>query len=505
MNLLESNSVLSLSPQRRLFTVSDVVILVAALTLLTCFPRQASAQKLDPNSLNIISQYAIGKEKQKLTCFSYTTEEVPEGLSVFVSKAGDKKYLGKKVWTEEIARQAEGKLKKRTKKLRNKVKKQGRGDLKPKMKRMKKRLKSVKKLLKGIVDCLRDALNDWGGPNPTPTPTPGPTPDPVRFEHVEETLENECLLCHNWGNTEEFFLETGRVVEQSPEDSPLYMYLQNTPENLLPGTMPRGMLPLEEAQILMIREWIRDLGNGGGTPRTGEQIYEQTCARCHGPLATSDKRNATFNQIRAAVGPQSHIPQMRGLPSLSDNEILSLVEALRDQDPVDPTVVRDFTPPIRTKQMIGTRLISLFGGSSSSPGDQQILNLAVSNYFNPILGGFCLPDYDDYCGTGSESQSMSPLSNAVRTGGILKSCEEILDIDEAVQNALGKVGLSANDPVSRTNIAQLMDNLFFPGRVIPGERALQLANFAAETNFNRLDQWRFVQLALCSATMGDLI
>ena len=131
-----------------------------------------------------------------------------------------------------------------------------------------------------------------------------------------------------------------------------------------------------------------------------------------------------------------------------------------------------------------------------------LVNLQISS-----MGGPC-SRYDEVCPGGDRSSApVVPLSNAIRKGYIIRSCEEILSIDEAVMTALMQISLAPNSAASDVNLSNTL-NLFFPGRAVSDNvlAALRIQH-QATLNFGQtpLDAWRFVFLSLCTSPMMEML
>lgn len=123
------------------------------------------------------------------------------------------------------------------------------------------------------------------------------------------------------------------------------------------------------------------------------------------------------------------------------------------------------------------------------------------------MGGPC-SRYDDNCPGGDRASSpVVPLSNAIRKGYLIRACEEILSIDEAVMTALTQISLTPTSAASDMNLSNAL-NLFFPGRAISDSVLGPLsAQHQAALNFGQtpLDAWRFVFLSLCTSPMMEML
>lgn len=74
------------------------------------------------------------------------------------------------------------------------------------------------------------------------------------------------------------------------------------------------------------------------TSLSGDTLYANNCAGCHGPLATSAKRGATAAQIQTGI---SSISNMRTLSSLTSAQIQAIANALSTSSSTTPPPATD--------------------------------------------------------------------------------------------------------------------------------------------------------------------
>ncbi|NTU42309.1 MAG: hypothetical protein HGA78_04505 [Nitrospirales bacterium] len=95
------------------------------------------------------------------------------------------------------------------------------------------------------------------------------------------------------------------------------------------AAMARLKGKLTDAQLAEIACALSDGGSSsGGTTINGGQLYTDNCAACHGALATSAKKGATYARIAMAIANQSPMNQMASLKALTDDEIHAIAKAL---------------------------------------------------------------------------------------------------------------------------------------------------------------------------------
>jgi hypothetical protein len=114
------------------------------------------------------------------------------------------------------------------------------------------------------------------------------------------------------------------------------------------------------------------------------------------------------------------------------------------------------------------------------------------------FGGRC-DRFEDQCQTEAQRSSQRPSPSALRSGLILRSCDDILSIDRAVQNVLTKISRSSTSPVDALATKDIYQ-LFFPGRAMPQYLADVTSNFSRGlTQFSQLDHWRFQVHLICTS------
>ncbi len=144
--------------------------------------------------------------------------------------------------------------------------------------------------------------------------------------------------------------------------------------------------------------------------------------------------------------------------------------------------------------------------SGSATNIKGKIDTLVANQI-PSMGGPC-NRYEGNCpGEDLSSAPMVATSNAIRKGYLVRACEEILSIDEAVITALSKVSLGPMAPASDANLRSI-SNLFFPGREISSAILLDLkAQHQAALSMGQTptDAWRFVFVSLCTSPLMEML
>jgi len=311
--------------------------LAVFLFLSLLFPLTSAHSQNDDSSLEFIHS-----TKPELLC-----RMINDGGSQtieLVHKNGEK-LAGKKMWTA-------AKVRKVTKRLKKKIKKfklLSSDEASKKVARLKIKRKAIKRIRKWIRACLE------GG---------APAIPKVKFADIEPIIERECMSCHadrEWTNSEEYFINSGRVVPGDLERSTLYTFLQRNPEGFLPAYMPKDKAPLPDDEVMLVRQWILDLRSGagpdgqptptpGGPPlignaQNGEQLYQSTCNGCHTDNPQQNFNNilngATEEGIRNAI---MTVPNMAGFRDLLDNPqmIADLAAFLAEQK-----IAAENKPPTR--------------------------------------------------------------------------------------------------------------------------------------------------------------
>lgn len=261
----------------------------------------------------------------------------------------------------------------------------------------------------------------------------------------------------------------------------------------------------------------------------GKEAYGISCASCHQPVDTSEKRNATVGSINKGI---ASVGSMGFLSSLEADKIeyisLALDDAvkqriedyLRDKGGVDPPTpepkvnqLTDLRPVIGNRNYLASLLEDIFVAPLDSriQADTNILNRIRTLVFNQTaaLGGPC-SRYDAACpgtiATNREAEVL-PLPNALRKGYMIRACEEILAINRAVDNVMAKVELQMAAAGDRQNFSKIYD-LFYPGRSAPVDVVDTLVAIHSDAKGKGLvnrDAWRFSFLAMCKSSQFEVL
>ena len=135
--------------------------------------------------------------------------------------------------------------------------------------------------------------------------------------------------------------------------------------------------------------------------------------------------------------------------------------------------------------------------------DGNIRGLRTNNSADPFytgrvafFGGRC-NHFDSLCPPEAVNLTQQPLSNTVRTGLINKTCDEILVLDRAVDNALMKIEKQQTDPIDAA-ATKAMYELFSPGRELPQYLSDIISNFTrGAPGLTSRDNWRYSLSLIC--------
>jgi hypothetical protein len=243
----------------------------------------------------------------------------------------------------------------------------------------------------------------------------------------------------------------------------------------------------------------------------GESLYQTKCSSCHGPIESSQKIGRTFAQIKSAIQSGS-IPAMNGasLQALTDAEIQHIADAL------DRTIPQGTSLGIKYQQIIGGRtyLASKFTEIFNSSSNSTITNRINAFKNNPgFLGGKCA--HLELCsGTRGDQQQpdadagIHPLASVTRRGFITQACQEILGVNAAVINALGKANLTSSSVANEANM-QLLFNTMNPTTVYSSAAATGLINLHSQAittqGFTSFRAWRMVIYTMCISPTFEAI
>lgn len=256
---------------------------------------------------------------------------------------------------------------------------------------------------------------------------------------------------------------------------------------------------------------------GGGSPDLveGQNLYAVNCSGCHGSLGQSTKSGASLQQVTAALDPVTGILEMRSL-GLSTDQIEKIVLALNTplQAPDEPTA--PYVVNVGTATYVASKLARWFlpPGPPSGYGapDQAVWNIISQgvlgrNYPSgtTVAGrreyfhGRC-QRFDSACLTAEMDDIMRPVPDTIRAGLVVRVCSLLMDNTQALNNVLGKVGLTTASELTVQNVKLLHDDLFAEGKPeMPLYKAEAIHAFPnGAPGFTLTDKWRFMVGYFCT-------
>lgn len=248
-------------------------------------------------------------------------------------------------------------------------------------------------------------------------------------------------------------------------------------------------------------------------PPDGAMLYSQNCATCHGQLAGSEKRGRTAAQITQSI---ADIASMKFLSVLTQVQIQAIATALSGAaTPTTPisAKVSDYGAVLGDRTHMASLFSDVFKAPAApTPADATITGVIQQHVKERIaaLGGPCTV-YDADCLFSEKDTSLmvtaSPTPSPSRKGYTTRACEEILQLDVGVSNALMNAGLTTASIPNDATVTQLA-LLFQPVRTPPANvvTALVGVGTAAQTaGYTNLDRWRFILLPMCTWSLNDLL
>lgn len=247
----------------------------------------------------------------------------------------------------------------------------------------------------------------------------------------------------------------------------------------------------------------------------GPALYAENCMGCHGPLATSNKKNRSTVQIKDAIIQNGTMSRQAYLKLLTDAQIDAIATALK----TNSNPMSGDGADAEQKYVIGTRryLVSKFSiifiNESKNADDnsiESVINNLLKNNQAGDFGGTCTAHSDDCPGETEENQYaalMLPHATSVRRAYVIRACKNILNYDRAVNNALSLAGLNTNlSGDNSLNIEKIFD-VFYPGVEISSEVRddLRQVYVSAKSNgFSNIDAWRMIMNSMCQSAMFEL-
>lgn len=249
------------------------------------------------------------------------------------------------------------------------------------------------------------------------------------------------------------------------------------------------------------------------TTRTidGVKLYADNCASCHDGITKSNKAGAAAADISYAL---ANIGAMKAIV-LDSQQVAAISKALMPVEPPESARFEQFTyiHPAGTRAYISNKLKGIFlPASGTLTSEENGVNTTITNLIEKQPGVFGQPcgRNDLVCFGEGQMQitlaaPMSPVASAVRSGFLIRVCQESLQRNSAVTRALARAGLTTTSPASVANLKQ-MYRVFKAGAEAPAAVTTPLANIhsaAISANMSQTDAWRYVLSAICEAPDAD--
>jgi hypothetical protein len=252
----------------------------------------------------------------------------------------------------------------------------------------------------------------------------------------------------------------------------------------------------------------------------GSRYYVTKCSSCHGSLESSTKRNRSSSEIQDAIGSISQMSFLKN--SISPNTVNLISIALNMHADVKNGPPNSMKLVVKNREMLAADFSELFlskeTASSPDSDDLKIKNsiaMLISNrpeFFGANCSRYdanCLPDTNGLAGRsrggfldGSMTAEQIPSLNTVSQGYVIRTCEEILSVDKAVNVFLSQVSLTNASHSDLSNIKKVVA-YFYRGKVIDDNvlnSLVVLAKANDDKKMSSMDRWRFVLLALCTSS-----
>ena len=259
-----------------------------------------------------------------------------------------------------------------------------------------------------------------------------------------------------------------------------------------------------------------------GVALYGNEGYH--CAKCHNALSNTnlspeirgrtigvqDIKDAIFGSAsKKAVGAMA----TDKLKQATDEELQRIVAAIKNATKPDPlpggeNSLSGVLNPLGDRTYLSSKMKSLFSNSAGTADDKKIDEIIDDYIFRKpaVFGGPCSLVTDScpgYHKLYDEQELISnralgnPTPNALRSGYRIKACQETLQYDRAISNALTQVGLNTSSERSLGNVSKvfhLMTSRTFPSVMYP---SFQLIDSEMATS---ADSWKNFMLIVCKST-----
>lgn len=260
---------------------------------------------------------------------------------------------------------------------------------------------------------------------------------------------------------------------------------------------------LTEVEIIAIAQALRSEVQ----PPNGELLWSQHCQSCHGSISNTDKKNRTAEQIVLAISDVTTMKNLSNLQALTDEEINAIAAVLKTGPIVEESAPR--TIILGTRYYVASRLRALFSSATNDAASTKVNQLV--DLQPAAFGGPCVPYEGASACSGDRLVNriapVQPPANVSRQGLLIRTCQEVLAIDAAVNRALQHVTLLSTASATTQNLSQLAE-VFMPGKPLDSatlNSLLQVFQTAKAQQLSNLDAWRFTLLPLCRATLAELL
>jgi hypothetical protein len=125
-------------------------------------------------------------------------------------------------------------------------------------------------------------------------------------------------------------------------------------------------------------------------------------------------------------------------------------------------------------------------------------NTIMSNVWNKpqVFGAVCdYYDRNESCNTATINNPMV-LTSTMRSGRIMKACEEIVSNNTCISYFLGQAGLSSSSALNEKNILKAYQFFYPLAETLSEDQQIAFSNLSDQFR-GATDKWRAVSLALC--------
>lgn len=232
----------------------------------------------------------------------------------------------------------------------------------------------------------------------------------------------------------------------------------------------------------------------------GKKLWRVNCAICHtASTGYPDRLYATKDDIESAL---ENISSMANLTHITEADIELIYDYLNNEaiktiqeNKVESEVARSHV--LGTRNYIVSKFLAIYGDEGKDI-IEEILNYSGS------FGGTCSNVYEECVGDETENAGsvMNMSSNAIRRGMIIKTCRNLHDDDDIVDNAISYIGIDTSADFSEAALKLVISEMVNETSSLDEDLIENLQSIyskAIDKNKTRKEAWSYIIYTICSS------